>query len=143
MTDIELAKSKLKEQGETEILKEIETLSQSEKEKIAKQINQINFEEINNLYKQTKKDNTIKTGNITPIKYIDYWKLSKEEKEKYQKQGEQIIKNNQYAVVTMAGGQGTRLGWKGPKGTYKLNIGKKEKYIFEILTENIMKAKKM
>lgn len=143
MTDIELAKSKLKEQGETEILKEIETLSQSEKEEIAKQINQINFEEINNLYKQTKKDNTIKTGNITPIKYIDYWKLSKEEKEKYQKQGEQIIKNNQYAVVTMAGGQGTRLGWKGPKGTYKLNIGKKGKYIFEILTENIMKAKKM
>ena len=59
MTDIELAKSKLKEQGETEILKEIETLSQSEKEEIAKQINQINFEELNKLYKQTKKDNTV------------------------------------------------------------------------------------
>ena len=40
----------------------------------------------------------------------------------YTKAGEDILRNNQFAVVTMAGGQGSRLGYKGPKGTYMLDL---------------------
>ena len=42
---------------------------------------------------------------IEPIEYIDKEKLSKEEKEKYEKIGAKIISNGQYAVAMMAGGQ--------------------------------------
>ena len=42
----------------------------------------------------------------------------------------------------MAGGQGTRLGFDGPKGTYKLDIGEKGKYIFEILADTLKRAAK-
>lgn len=38
-------------------------------------------------------------------------------------------------------GQGTRIGYNGPKGTLKINIGPNGKYIFEILTETLAKAK--
>ena len=30
------------------------------------------------------------------------------------------MKRNEYAIVILAGGQGTRLGFNGPKGTYKI-----------------------
>ena len=49
--------------------------------------------------------------------------------------GEQTIKSGEYAVVTMAGGQGTRLGHNGPKGTFKLDVYGKGKYLFEILSQ--------
>ena len=38
----------------------------------------------------------------------------------------------------MAGGQGTRLGHKGPKGTFLLNIKPKAKFLFEILADSLM-----
>ena len=56
--------------------------------------------------------------------------------------GEKAVRNGEYAVVTMAGGQGTRLGHHGPKGTFKLNVYGKGKYLFEILTENLKEANK-
>jgi len=42
----------------------------------------------------------------------------------------------------MAGGQGTRLGHSGPKGTFKLDVYGKGKYLFEIFAENLKEANK-
>ena len=71
---------------------------------------------------------------------IDKSKLEKEEKETYKELGENIIKEGKYAVVTMAGGQGTRLGHKGPKGTFKVSVNGQEKYLFQIIVESLQKA---
>ena len=87
------------------------------------------------------KDKKNEEYKIEPIKSIDKGKMTKEEKEEYYKIGANIIKHGEYAVVTMAGGQGTRLGWNGPKGTFKLDIGPNGKYIFEILVDKLKKAK--
>ncbi len=141
MTELEQIKQKLKENNQEQIIKEIEQMNKERQEKIIKQINKINFNEVNNLYNLTKQNYTANKGKIEPINYIDKEKLTKEEKKEAEEIGEKIIKNNQYAVVTMAGGQGTRLGWKGPKGTYKLDVGKEGKFIFQILTENLKKSK--
>ena len=42
----------------------------------------------------------------------------------------------------MAGGQGTRLGHKGPKGTFELNLSPKKSSLFEILADKIKQANK-
>lgn len=60
----------------------------------------------------------------------------------YKQIGVDIIKNNKYAVITMAGGQGTRLGHKGPKGTFCINTVNGEKYLFQIIVESLEKANK-
>lgn len=140
MTDLE---QELKKHNQEKIIKELEKMNSENQEKILEQINEIDFDEIDNLYKLTQKNHTINSGKIEPIKYIDLEKLTEEEMEKTSKIGENIIKKEQYAVVTMAGGQGTRLGWKGPKGTFKLDIGENGKYIFEIIIENLKKSKKL
>ena len=102
----------------------------------------IDFHQILELYENTKKELEIKENKIEAIKYLDKEKLTSNEKEQFNYLGEEIIKNGQYAVVTMAGGQGTRLGHTGPKGTFKLDVYGKGKYLFEILAENLKEANK-
>ena len=143
MTELEKAEERLKKYNQEQIIENLEKLNKKEQENTIEQINEIDFEKVNNLYNLTKQNHTINDSKIEPINYIDLEKLGKDQKEATRKIGENIIRNNQYAVVTMAGGQGTRLGWKGPKGTYKLDIGKKGKYIFEILAESMKKSKEL
>lgn len=74
--------------------------------------------------------------NIQPIETIIKDIVSKDEFEKYFKIGVDAIKNRQLAVCTLAGGQGTRLGHDGPKGTFMLNFSDgSSKSIFEIIAE--------
>ena len=70
--------------------------------KLEKQILRIDFEQIMNLYEKTK--NEIKfEDKIEPISFIDKSKI--EDKEKYEKIGEEEIRQGKLAFVTMAGGQ--------------------------------------
>ncbi len=106
-------------------------------EELVEQINNINFDLMAELYETTKKEVEIKADKIQELKCYDKAKLSEEEIVKYTEIGENIIRDGEYAVVTMAGGQGTRLGHVGPKGTFKLDIYGKGKYLFEILVDNL------
>ena len=136
MQNLELAQNKLQKYNQDEILSFLNSLTGKEKEELIEQILKIDFEEITKLYENINSKN--KNYRITPIDCIDKEKIEKDEKEELENIGLNIIKQNKYAVVTMAGGQGTRLGWDGPKGTYKLANGK---YIFQILAEKFLQFK--
>ncbi len=103
------AKQILEEYNQTHLLSQYEKLNNEKKEYILNQITNIDFNQISNLYKQTQKDIKMPEDKIEPIKYIEKEKLSKEEKEKYYNIGKEEIQKGKLAVVTMAGGQGTRL----------------------------------
>ena len=132
MQKLELAQSILKKYNQEEILSVLNNLSGVGKEELIEQILKIDFEEITKLYENINSKEKNKNCEIKPIDCIDKEKIEKDKKEELENIGLNIIKQNKYAVVTMAGGQGTRLGWDGPKGTYKLANGK---YIFQILAE--------
>ena len=80
----------------------IENFNESDKEQIALELE--NREE--------------KIDNIKPITYIDQNNIAN--KERYFNIGTEALKRNEYAIVILAGGQGTRLGFNGPKGIYKI-----------------------
>ncbi len=130
----------LKEYNQNHIIDLLNKLEGKEKKELIEQISKIDFHQIMELYENTKKQIEIKENKIESIKYYDKQKLDKYQKEKWDEIGKEIIQNGEYAVITMAGGQGTRLGHTGPKGTFKLDVYGKGKYLFEILAENLKQA---
>lgn len=132
----------LKKYNQEHIIRLLEKLYDEKQEELIKQIQGIDFEQITELYNSTKREIEFKQSKIEPLGYLDKAKLTEHQREEFDKLGEDTIKSGEYAVVTMAGGQGTRLGHKGPKGTFKLDVYGKGKYLFEILTENLKEANK-
>lgn len=130
----------LKAYNQEHIINLLHKLENNEKQELIKQIEQIDFHQISELYENTKKELEINENKIEKINYIDKEKLNAKELEELENIGDEVLKQGEYAVVTMAGGQGTRLGHTGPKGTFKLDVYGKGKYLFEILVDNLKEA---
>lgn len=139
MSNLEKIKSKLKKYGQEHLLLFYDKMSDDQKEKLLNQIDNIDFDLMNELYESTKKP--LDLGNITvePIEHTDKSRLTVAEKEVYEQKGIEAIKEHKLAVVTMAGGQGTRLGHSGPKGTYIFDLDN-NKSIFEALCDTLIRA---
>ena len=129
---------KLKKYDQMHLIKFYDELKETEKNYIENQIEKIDFDQVDKLYETTKEEKKY-SDKIEPMKYIDKYKLSEDERKHYAQIGDEIIKNGEYAVATMAGGQGTRLGHIGPKGTFELIDGKS---LFEIFSDEMKKANK-
>ena len=133
----------VKKYNQEHLLKYIDLISTNEgKNKLINDIENIDFEKLNRLFALSNQNfkNSMKTVMLEHIRVFDKSRFSDEENNEILKIGEDIIANNQYAVVTMAGGQGTRLGHKGPKGTFILNVKPEPKSLFQIIAENLIKA---
>ena len=128
----------LKKYNQEHLLNFFNELTNSEKEILLSQIHNTNFDEINKLYIHSNLDDSISFDRISPIPFIEKEKLSKEEIEHYFKIGNEAINREKLAVITLAGGQGTRLGYKGPKGSYEIDVPPK-KSLFEFACDNLKK----
>lgn len=133
----------VKKYNQEHLLKYIDLILTDEgKEDLISDIEKIDFERLKQLYSLSNQNfkNTMKAVMLEHIRVFDKDRFSDEENKEILKIGEDIIANNQYAVVTMAGGQGTRLGHKGPKGTFILNVKPEPKSLFQIIAENLIKT---
>ena len=101
-------KAILKKYGQEQLLNNYDKLDDIHKKKLLEQIEEIDFELAKSLYESTKKEIKASKDEITPIDYLDKFKLGDKFKY-YEEIGKKAIKNGELAAVTMAGGQGTRL----------------------------------
>lgn len=141
--DIEYVEAyhKLEGYGQEHLLQHYEELSEEKKKYLINQIKHIDFDQVKNLYQnigKVKEENA--SHEITNISYVDKSKLTEDEYQRYNAIGKNIIENGKYAIVTMAGGQGTRLGYVAPKGTFKIGKGI-DKSLFEALSDTIKEAR--
>lgn len=127
------AKVLLKKYNQEHLLNGYENLDENKKKMLLDQIFSIDFELINSLYENTKKELNSSADKIEPMEYLDKYKLNDKYKY-YEKLGKDAIKQGKLAAVTMAGGQGTRLGHNGPKGTYDIGLDS-HKSLFELLAD--------
>ena len=119
--NIEAIKKTLKKYSQEHLLDEYEKLDETKQKQLLDQIQHIDFELINSLYNNTRKEIDVQDSKISPIEYLDKDKLNGYYKG-FQETGEKAIRAGKLAAVTMAGGQGTRLGHNGPKGTFDIGL---------------------
>lgn len=131
---------KLEKYGQEHLLWFYDQLSEEEKKCLLDQILSIDFDFMLTLYENSMKEDSNGLAQVTPLPHVEKDRLSQDEISSYQVIGETEIKQGNFAVVTMAGGQGTRLGYKGPKGTYPLPLKPIKKSLFQIMAEDIQRA---
>ena len=132
---MEAIKRTLKKYSQEHLLNGYDKLDESKQKKLLNQIENIDFELINSLYQNSQKEVQIPETQITPIEYLDKEKLNGYYKS-FQETGEKAIRSGKLAAVTMAGGQGTRLGHNGPKGTFDIGLDS-HKSLFELLSDSL------
>ena len=134
--EIEDIKKKLKKYSQEHLLNNFKNLSEEKQKRLLEQIKNIDFDLIKSLYDTTQNITTeIQDAEIKPIEFFDKEKLYDDYK-KYKEIGEKAIRTKKLAAVTMAGGQGTRLGHDGPKGTYDIGL-ESHKSLFELLSDGL------
>ena len=134
------AKKVLEKYGQEQILSQYEKLSEDKKIKLLDEILTLDFAQVEELFKRVNQKVDFNQSKIEPTEYTDRSTMTEEKVKYYEEIGLRAIKEGKLAAVTMAGGQGTRLGHNGPKGTFDIGLDS-HKPIFEILCDTLKNAK--
>lgn len=134
------ARAIINKYNQEHLLNGFDNLDEKRQKILLEQIMNIDFELINSLYANTNKEDSENNDKIEPMEYLDKNKLYDDYKY-FENIGKHAIEEGKLAAVTMAGGQGTRLGHNGPKGTYDIGLAS-HKSLFELLCDSLKEAGK-
>ena len=132
--------------GQEHLLTFWNELTDAEKNAFSAQLEEIDFDELKKLIADyvLVKPKTAIPDDLGPAPYFPLVPKNQEQEELYKKaaaRGEELLRAGKVSCLTVAGGQGTRLGFDGPKGTYPIGpvTGRS---LFQYFAESIMRAGK-
>ena len=139
-------KSKLQAIDQQQILRYYDNLTPQQKETLLIEASDLDFGKIPVwVQKYVKNEDFLKIPeDFKPAPSYPPKPNTSEKAEKYAKAvclGEDLIRNGRVAGFVVAGGQGTRLGFDGPKGNYPISPIK-NKTLFRIFAENLAATSK-
>lgn len=130
--------------GQHHVLRFVDDLSDAHRRALCAQVATLPIAEIPSLVERyvRSKPETAAPAELQPAPFypddrdkpVSLWG-----RERYQKAGEGLIRAGKVAAFTVAGGQGTRLGFDGPKGCYPAGAVTK-KPLFAMLADSILAA---
>lgn len=131
-------RSRLEAHNQAHVLSWADELNADQLQQLLDQIEQIDFEALDELIDQHihHPDGSDLPSELEPAPYFPE-DMPEDEMARYRAEGGQLLRDGKVAAFTVAGGQGTRLGWNGPKGTYPATpvTGKP---LFRIFAEQIL-----
>lgn len=127
------AKKLLDERGQAHLLRWYDELSPESAASLLSQIEKIDWSLLDLLGRDEMK---VEKGVLAPLGALEIPEIEAN-RASYEAVGIEALKAEKVGAVLLAGGQGTRLGFDGPKGTYPIGVNR-ELYIFECLINNMM-----
>lgn len=119
-------------------------LSSSDREQLLAEAREIDLAEISRLTAGAGDDpasGDFSTLEPAPFLHLPKTKAEQQEWREAAQIGEEALRQGKVAAFTVAGGQGTRLGFDGPKGTFPVTPVTK-KSLFQVFAEQIQAARK-
>lgn len=134
-----------REQGQEHVFNFWDQLNDAQRENLLDELDSLDFEEVSRLIQQHVKtqDHEVELPHLEPAPYIRLpeTKAETEEHAQAHTHGEALIRQGQVAAFLVAGGQGTRLGYDGPKGCFP--IGQiSRKTLFQLFAEKLLAARR-
>ena len=138
--------NKLKSIDQQHVLSFWSECSESEKNRLTEQIENLDCDRVRQFQKliSHKSSNKPEKAQITPLPVIPLPQTPEQKKQHFQyyKTGETALKEGKVAVVLVAGGQGSRLGFNHPKGMFPLGPVT-NRSLFQYHTEKILALERM
>lgn len=132
--------------GQGQVFRFWDGLSEEEQANLTSQATEIDLDELDSLVTTLVKDHSdhgsVDFSALKPAPYISIPENvdTDEEWQEAKRLGEEALKAGKVAAFTVAGGQGTRLGYNGPKGTFPVTPIK-QKTLFQVFAEKIQAAR--
>jgi len=134
----------LEEYNQEHLLQFSDQLDELQKEALSCQLQAIDWDNLDQLIEShvRQKTETEIPGDIQPAPFFPARPEDETQARLYQRaesRGKELIGNGKVAALTVAGGQGTRLGFDGPKGTFPITPVKK-KTLFQYFAESLLRT---
>ena len=130
---------------QSHVFDHLDTLSEEARETFLKQLHGIKVEDLSGLLEVALADQKNEDGEddtITPFSKDVGRTVDKEDAIAAYEKGIHAIGRDEVAALVLAGGQGTRLGFAGPKGMYDIGLPS-GRTLFQLLAERLKKLKEI
>ncbi len=144
MPDVETLGRILEQRGQSQLLRFYDQLDQAAQVSLLEQIAAIDWENVDDLIHRYVLDRrqVALPASIDPPEIVPARPEDDEQKKRLQEarqRGRELLVEGKVAAFTVAGGQGTRLGYEGPKGCLEATPVA-HKPLFQVFAEQIMAA---
>lgn len=131
------AKDYLFSKGQAPLLEILESLPENKRKLLEEDINSQDFELLLQLFNESQESVSVKeTEDIIPIEFPH--SENDLRREMWQATGMDLLKQGAAAAFTLAGGQGSRLGFEGPKGAFEFGLPSKRS-LFALQAERLLR----
>lgn len=128
---------RLKDLGQEHVTRFFSELSEAQKEAFIRQINSVDLGLIDSLKKAPESQSR---HDIAPLGALEIPQIA-ERKAEFEAAGIRALQEGRVAALLLAGGQGTRLGFSGPKGSFDFGLTRPY-YIFQAQFETMLRVAK-